>query len=156
MMNKTLKQPSAKSAMMDLLSRRGYSQSRLETKLSEKGFESPEIATAVAMAKEYGWIDDEEFAASLTRSKLASGYGPNYIRQHLVSKGIERDLADQILREGPWDWWPAIERAFSKKYQQVPKDWQTRRKCSAYLYRRGFDSELIRTFIEHQQSLEND
>ncbi|MFM2483442.1 regulatory protein RecX [Celerinatantimonas sp. YJH-8] len=146
----------AKGAMMELLSRRSYSRARLAQKLLEKEYSLESVEEALAVAENYGWIDDKTYALGLIRSRISSGYGPAYIRQYLVSKGVERSVADRALQQDDWDWWQAIDHAFYKKYRELPGDWQLKRKCSAFLYRRGFDSDLIQSFMQHLQSGEND
>ncbi|MFM2485780.1 regulatory protein RecX [Celerinatantimonas yamalensis] len=141
---------SAKGAVVELLSRRGYSRAQLVKKLKEKEYSTDEIEQALDYAQQQGWINDFEFAMGLTRSRLQSGYGGAYIRQYLTSKGVSSEIAAQVIADEQWDWWQALERAFSKKYRQLPQTWPERRKCQAYLYRRGFDSDLIRQFFEIQ------
>lgn len=140
--------PTVKGAMIDLLSRRGYSRAQLSRKLHDKEYGEDEIVHALDEGEQNGWINDQEFALSLTRSRMNSGYGPAYISQYLKGKGVDSQIIKSVLDDESWDWWQGISRAFYKKYRQAPQDWPAKRKCQAYLYRRGFNGELIRTFLE--------
>ncbi|CAG9295990.1 regulatory protein RecX [Celerinatantimonas diazotrophica] len=139
---------SAQGAMVELLSRRGYSRAQLCRKLQDKGYASTEIAEALDKAQSEGWINDLEYARSLTRSRVQSGYGPAYIRQYLIGKGISNEIAQDLMNDDQWDWWQAIERAFAKKYHAVPDDFKQKHRCQAYLYRRGFNSSIIREWLD--------
>lgn len=139
---------SVQGAMVELLSRRGYSRAQLMGKLQDKGYERTEIEQALDKAQSEGWINDLEYAKSLTRSRVQSGYGPAYIRQYLIGKGISNEMAQDVIGDEQWDWWQAIQRAFEKKYQVMPDDFKLKRRCQAYLYRRGFSSSFIREWFD--------
>jgi regulatory protein len=149
-------EPSAKSVAMDLLSRRSYSVAQLRRKLDQREFEHDAIESVLTFFLEHGWLNDDLYAQQLTRSRVASGYGPSYIRQYLQGKGIDSDRASHTLALEQWDWWAACERAFWKKYRQVPQEWAAKSKCSAYLFRRGFDSDLIRNLLESLKTQEEE
>ncbi|MDO6763165.1 regulatory protein RecX [Agarivorans sp. 1_MG-2023] len=144
---------SALHTTIDLLSRRSYSQQQLLQKLRQKDFQEAEIADAINYAIENAWLNDHNYASSLTRARLARGYGRNYIKQYLQSKGINSDLANQVLADPEWDWYQSLTLCFERKFKQgLPSDRVLKQKCTAYLYRRGFDFELINTlFSELQQ-----
>ncbi|MFM2479613.1 regulatory protein RecX [Celerinatantimonas sp. MCCC 1A17872] len=139
---------SAQGAMVELLSRRSYSRAQLSNKLQDKGYSSTDIQQALDKAQTEGWIDDYEYALSLTRSRIQSGYGAAYIRQYLIGKGISSDIAQDVIGDEQWDWWQAIERAFEKKYHAVPDDFKQKQRCQSYLYRRGFSGSLIRDWLD--------
>lgn len=137
----------AQGAAVELLSRQGYSRIRLARKLREKEYADSEIEAALHYVEEYGWLNDYEYAFNLTQSRVNRGYGAAYIRQYLRSKEISRDVIEAVFVENEWDWFVAIHKAFCKKFQCETYEDRLRQKYSAYLYRRGFDSELIRTFL---------
>ncbi|GGA99387.1 regulatory protein RecX [Agarivorans gilvus] len=142
---------SALHVTIDLLSRRSYSQQQLSQKLQQKGFDQSEISDALDYAQQNAWLDDESYAYSLTRARLAKGYGPNYIRQYLRQKGISNELAAKVLSDPEWDWYQALELRFSRKFKQgLPERGPLQQKCRAYLFRRGFDADLINILFSEQ------
>lgn len=139
---------SARSATLNLLGRRAYSAMQLKRKLAERGYSADEAESALQFVTEQGWLNDEVYAEQLIRSRISAGYGPAYIREYLKGKGIEAQLTAQLLAQEHWKWWEAIEKAYHKKYRSFPEDWAQQRKCSAYLYRRGFTADLIRELLD--------
>ncbi|MEE1674457.1 regulatory protein RecX [Agarivorans aestuarii] len=143
---------SALHTTIDLLSRRSYSQQQLVQKLRQKGYQDEEVSDALEYAQQNAWLDDKSYAASLIRARLSKGYGKNYIKQYLQTKGISGDLANEVLEQDDWDWYQAIELCFAKKFKQgIPSDRMQKQKCTAYLFRRGFDFELINILYSELQ-----
>ncbi|WP_026973037.1 regulatory protein RecX [Aliagarivorans marinus] len=143
----------AVSAAMQLLSRRNYSEQQLFQKLLTKDFSDEQAQLACDYAIENGWLNDRIYAEQLVRSQFSKAYGPKRASMYLQSKGIAANLASEIVAEPDWDWYAALEKAFHRKYTASDlKNWQQRSKVSAYLYRRGFASDLINILYQEVTS----
>ena len=98
----------AKDYAMAILSRRSISEKELLDKLLQKPHSeniSPEdweqaAAAAVERMKELGLVDDEDYAGKLARdlSHLRK-LGPRRIRQELMQKGVDRELAEEAVED---------------------------------------------------------
>ncbi|UPW17407.1 recombination regulator RecX [Agarivorans sp. TSD2052] len=145
---------SALNSVIDLLSRRSYSQQQLLLKLQQKGYPESEIADALEYALQNAWLDDRNYAMQLVRSRLERGYGRNYLQQYLMAKGIKKDIASEVLALPDWDWYQSLCLSFERKYKQgLPNERSLQQKCTAYLYRRGFEFDLINILyseLKHQ------
>ncbi|WP_432452490.1 MULTISPECIES: regulatory protein RecX [unclassified Agarivorans] len=147
-----MNQRSALNSAINLLSRRAYSRRQLSQKLQQKGYSPSDIADAIDYAEQNAWLDDINYAMQLTRSRLAKGYGRNYLYQYLLSKGIDKAIVTEVLALPEWDWYQALQQLFARKFSQgFPSERLLQQKCSAYLYRRGFDFELINLLFSEQQ-----
>ena len=98
----------AKDYAMAILSRRSISEKELLDKLLQKPHSeniSPEdweqaAEAAVERMKELGLVDDEDYAGKLARdlSHLRK-LGPRRIRQELMQKGVDRELAEEAVED---------------------------------------------------------
>lgn len=98
----------AKDYAMAILSRRSISEKELLDKLLQKPHSeniSPEdweqaAEAAVERMKELGLVDDEDYAGKLARdlSRLRK-LGPRRIRQELMQKGVDRELAEEAVED---------------------------------------------------------
>ena len=121
-----------------LLERRDYGTAELTEKLVEKGAERADAEAAAARMVEYGFINDENYAAMVARHYAAKGYGPSRIREELYRRGVPRDCWEEALEslEGPEE---AIDGFLRKKLRGAdltdPKSYQ---RAANALARRGF------------------
>ena len=128
----------AKEKALWLLSTRDHSKRELETKIRRTA--SAESAKkAVERMEELGLVNDKKFARryaeELINIKHLSKRGAKY---KLVEKGIDKDLADEILEELSPDPREHIEILIEKKYQKYLSDEKGRRKTVAALQRMGY------------------
>lgn len=122
----------------DLLNRRAYSSSEMRGKLLSDGY-SREVADAyVRRAIDVGLLDDERYAESFTRSKVADGWGERKIALALRNKGI--DVRE--LREWPGEFFDrdseldrALELASRKRFPEKNRFQRVMR----FVCGRGFD-----------------
>ncbi len=89
-----------KNKTLNILSRRMHTQKELSQKLSRSGFEYDDIEQICIWAKEYGFIDDEEYArVYITNAINSSNYGIRRIKQALLYKGIDENVIEDIMFE---------------------------------------------------------
>ena len=162
------RQDSAKvyNAGLNLLARREHSGKELRRKLG-RHFAEPLVDQAVAMLNQNGLLSDERFAEALIHVRRVKGYGPRYIAQDLSQKGISKELIQELLDERDGDWVNQARQVALKKirttsrladaFNEVEEDvlsvdevrehqqqrLAARQKLSAFLFRRGFPSEIV-------------
>ena len=141
-----------------LLERRDYGTAELTEKLVEKGAERADAEAAAARMVEYGFINDENYAAMVARHYAARGYGPGRIREELRRRRLGRELWDAALEEAPSDADAAYALFRAKMRGGSDKD--AVRKASAALIRRGFSWDDVRAAAERclaeMEGTEND
>lgn len=133
-----------------LLERRDYGTAELTEKLVEKGAERADAEAAAARMVEYGFINDENYAAMVARHYAAKGYGPARIREELRRRRLDRELWDAALDAAPENSEAAYRLFAAKMRGGCDKD--AVRKASAALVRRGFSWEDVRAAAERYLS----
>lgn len=128
----------AKEKALWLLSTRDHSKRELESKI-RKTEDADSAKKAVERMEELGLIDDEKFARryaeELINIKHLSTRGAKY---KLVEKGVDKDLADEVLEELDPDPREHIEILIERKYKRNLSDEKGRRKTVAALQRMGY------------------
>lgn len=88
----------ARETAASCLARRSLSKAELMRKLRDKGISPGHARDAVEAMQSFGYLDDERYAAELCeylfRSKM---YGARRVKAELLRRGIDRDLADEML-----------------------------------------------------------
>lgn len=140
----------ARKKALSLLERRDYGSAELAAKLVEKGASPSDAEAAVARMVEYGFVNDENYAAMVARHYAAKGFGPARIREELRRRRLDRELWDAALDAAPENS-EAAYRLFAAKIRGgCDKD--AVRKASAALVRRGFSWEDVRAAAERYLS----
>ncbi len=130
-----------------LLEHRSHSQKELADKISRVTSREAAEAAAERMA-ELGLVNDEEYARNLAAELLGrKGYSVSRTRQELLQKGIDRELAEQIVEEAAPDPVEKILELIQKKYIRTLDDEKGRRRSIAALQRLGYRWDDIRTAI---------
>ncbi len=80
----------------DYLGRRTYSSHDLAKKLVEKGYEKTVVDETISKMLEYGYLNDEEYAARASRLLEESGKGNQYIKEKLKQSGISSNLLPEL------------------------------------------------------------
>lgn len=128
----------AKERALWLISYRDHSKKELEEKV-KKTSDDVSAKKAVERMEELGLVDDEKFARryaeELINVKHLSVRGARY---KLTEKGIDRELADEILEELDPDPREHIQIIIDKKYSAALADEKGRRRCIAALQRMGY------------------
>lgn len=140
----------ARKKALSLLERRDYGSSELAAKLVEKGASPSDAEAAVARMVEYGFVNDENYAAMVARHYAAKGCGPARIREELRRRRLDRELWDAALDAAPENSEAAYRLFAAKMRGSCDKD--AVRKASAALVRRGFSWEDVRAAAERYLS----
>ena len=139
----------AKSRALWYLSRGDLSEKELYLKL-KRSF--PEQAARAATDKmvEYGYINDERYAARLAEALLlGKKVGVAEARVVMASKGIDREVAKYALEDVECDTVSVIEELINKKYKNRLAEEKGAQKVIAALARRGFSFSDIREALKN-------
>jgi regulatory protein len=126
------------------LARRGYAVQDLRRKLVQRQHPAVAVDEALARLLARGLLDDARFALQYAASRLVRGRGPARVSRDLQAQGIERKLAEQVVRDAvleegidPLEAARAAARARAKALRELPPEVR-RRRLAAFLLRRGF------------------
>jgi len=138
-------EPSPTQRALGLLTRREHSRKELTRKLTGRGVEHADAQAAIDTLAAAGWQDDRRFAESLVRSRVASGYGPGWIRAELGTHGLGADSVASALAALDVDWNEVAVDLVQRRFGDVdPGDVARRRKAADLLLRRGFGMAHVR------------
>lgn len=137
--------PTPVQRALGLLVRREHSRRELTRKLTARGVEEDEAASAVERLAGEGWQDDARFAEFLVRSRANAGYGPLYVRAELGTHGLGSELVAAAMEAFEGDWTDIARDLVRRRFGPAgPIDLAQRRKAADLLARRGFDGDAIR------------
>ena len=122
---------------MELLARKPQSRRELEKKLAQWGAEEDEVQTVCDRMEQLGYLNDAEYAARVVRHYSAKGFGPGKLRDELYRRGVPRDLWQEAMDQAE-DPAQSIDAFVAKKLAGKTADWQTLKKVSDALARRGY------------------
>lgn len=128
-----------------ILGQREHSEVELRAKVVRKVRELPPQALdeVVAELKQLDLLSDRRFAETLIRSRISRGYGPYYIRQELGQKGINAELAAQLMDEAGVDWLDQAITLVQRRHPEAAEDLKMWSKAARFLQRRGFSAEVV-------------
>jgi regulatory protein len=146
------------AAALRFLEARSRSIAEVRRRLTQAGYRGELIEAAIARLSDYGVLDDEAFARSWIESRdRARPRGERAIARELAQKGVDRELAGELLTErraaaepegGP-DLAGAtrlLER-HDRTLARVPDVRVRRQRAYALLARNGFGPDTIREAI---------
>jgi regulatory protein len=137
------------SAALRFLEARPRSASEVRRRLTGAGYRVELVAAAIGRLTELGVLNDEAFARAWVESRdRARPRGERALRSELAQKGVERQLADEVL-EGRATEQPDADAAAARRVLErhanalarVPDPRARRQRAYALLARSGFDSE---------------
>jgi len=131
-----------------LLVRREHSRKELTRKLAARGIETADAQAAVERLTGDGWQSDARFAEMLVRTRVSQGYGPQRIRAELGVHGIDREGVETAMESFEGDWTQVAASVLARRYGgRLANDRMQQRKAAEFLYRRGFDGDLVRLVL---------
>jgi len=144
---------------LTLLAFRARSVSELRRALIQKGAPADEVEVVVERLLQQKLLDDADFARQFARRKVTlAGASRLRIVQELRRKGVSASIAEQAFDElrdtEGVDTAAAIERVATRKWESLRNvDYLTRRRrVYAFLARRGFNPDEIRSAISALES----
>ncbi len=136
----------ARSKALELLGRRAMSRRELIDKLTEKDIAPADAEDAAEYLASLGYLDDAQYAGSLTRHYAQKGYGPGRIRQELYRRGVPKELWEEALSELPEDT-DALDALIDRRLRGERPDRKELKRLTDMLLRRGFSWEDIRAAL---------
>ena len=139
----------AKLRCMNLLKSKDYTRRQLEDKLKRGGYPPEIIANALDYVESFDYVNDERYTRNFIEYNMQSK-SRTRIENDLMRKGICRDVIvkafDELKSDGmEIDEESMIHRLLLKKnYHAQTATNDEKRKMFAFLYRKGFHSDIIR------------
>ena len=128
---------------LDIISRREHSQKELSDKLI-KEFNIPVLVDSVIHGLlEKDLLNDYRYSESYVVARKRKGFGPKKIGYELVSRGVNENIASEVIgAEGGWN--EAALKAFKKKFKAgIAEDFKEQNKQKVFLQNRGFSFQEI-------------
>jgi regulatory protein len=126
--------------------------SEVRQRLARGGVSAEVTENVVEILGEQGFLNDSRFARLFVADKRTlEQWGSERIRRGLVSRGIDRHLADAALAEEPAgagdeeELESELDRALAllrRRFPQPPEDPRERNRALGMLMRKGYESEL--------------
>lgn len=138
----------AKATALNLLARRPRAEKELATALRQRGYGPAAIQAAVDRMRELGYLDDADFARRWVANRASvSPRGGRLMELELRQKGVAQDVAREAIDEADLDDLAAardVAETRMRRYADLDPPTR-RRRLSAFLARRGFSPDVIRT-----------
>lgn len=133
---------------LDFLSRRPYGTNELIKKLCEKGHEKASAEKACERLTELGLLNDEEFASIFANELYErKGYSLKRIKQELIFKGIDREIAQNTVESLDNNAKSRIIIIVKKKYMNKLSDEKGRKRTVDALMRLGYSYSDIKNAL---------
>ena len=111
-----------------------HTEKQIVEKLIKKGYNEEDVLEAAAYYRELGYIDHADYARRFVSDCVKlKGYGPIRIKNELLRKGVEEDIAESALKGIDYNLPELIKRKFKSC-----ADEKERQKIINYFIRRGF------------------
>lgn len=142
----------AKLRSMNLLKSRTYTEKQLRDKLRQGEYPQNIVNEAVDYVKSYGYIDDRKYAEDYITYNMENK-SRKRMEQDLYTKGIDKKIMQEVMEEILEDGNVMNEMAMAqrllrkKNYDPDTAESKEKQKLSAYLYRKGFTAETIRSVL---------
>lgn len=137
---------SAFEKIANLVSKQMYSERDLRLKLKNYGYSQKAMNSAIALAKEYKYISDEEFAVALVQSKPLKSRLE--LKNALFQKGICSFYAESALSEISEDDELSKANILAEKYLKNKEHCQkTFTGLYGFLVRKGFSSGVVQRVL---------
>ena len=123
------------------------------TNLKQKGFEAEVVDSVISKLKEYGYINDYNFAKYYVNGSKTKGQ--HRLKAELKLKGVDDEIIQNLLDDiDEEETIENIEKLASKYMKSKEVDQKNLQKLYQYLARRGFDSEDIMRVINRMREEE--
>ena len=141
----------ATEAALVFLSYRPRSEKDVRDRLRRGGYELNAIEHAIGRLHEWRYLDDADFARRWVENRTAHRpRGRRLLQQELRHKGIDGEIARDVIDEADLDEAGAAEALARRRLPSYAGDEPAaiRRRLGAYLARRGYGYDVIRTALD--------
>lgn len=145
---------SLKNSALRIVTRRPHSSFELRIKLLKKKFQKEDIANIVSDFLRKGYLSDKDFAERFIEEGLKKKKGLMKIKAELFSKGVSREIIDDLLRsyENDSALLPNAKSLAVKKLESLQRKnlepFQKKQKLYSYLNGKGYSSDIIRQIVD--------
>jgi regulatory protein len=95
-------------------------------------------------------LDDRNYAEMFVTSRIRNKPRGKYVLiSELISKGVDKEIAKEVCDELIEDEYDILKKTFYKKYKSYNLDLRDSKKI-AYLQRKGFSYDLIKSFSQNE------
>lgn len=142
----------AKLRAMNLLKARAYTEKQLRDKLKDGGYPSEITEAAISYVTSYGYLNDRQYAADYIEYRKES-QSRTAIFNGLLKKGIAKEVIEDAWEETAGEETKELEQkqiiawVQKKNFNPETASFEEKQKFSAFLYRKGFKIEAIRSAL---------
>ncbi len=138
-----------KNVAYKFLSYKPRSIKEVKNKLTYKKISKESVEKIIEHLKKYQFLNDESYAKMYLEQKTNNkGMGKSMVQFKMIDKGIDKEMISKVIEENyPED--KQIEAGkkllekYLKKKKKVEDKMELKRKCSQYLFSRGFSYGII-------------
>ncbi len=113
----------------------------------KKNKEDFDIENIIEELKEFKYINDLEFAKIFIKSRLKNKPKPKFVlKSELISKGIDKELSNELVEKYSPDDFETILKLYEKKYKNEIFDISDKKKIS-FFQRKGYSWDDIKKLI---------
>jgi regulatory protein len=141
------------NAALRLLEARPRTEHEIRDRLRRKEFLPEHIDKVIVRLRELELLDDAQFARLWVANRQnLNPRGAQALRQELRAKGVDREVADDVIRastdaESEQAACADVARKALHKYASAPDRATFQRKLGGYLQRRGFSFETMKPIL---------
>lgn len=144
----------AKQKALYILKTMDRTEQELTAKLKQAYYTEEVISKVIEFMKSYHYIDDARYATNYVYHKKNSK-SKRQIQIELTQKGIDKELIEEAFSQEYEDEEAAIQKAIHKKCKDLNHMTKEEKlKLSMFLYRKGFQMDLIKKHV-NERDLEN-
>jgi len=147
----------AYTTALRILRYRFNSEHELRRKLAAKRFQKGDVDAAIERLRQEKWIDDERFAGSYIRTRMAKRVGPGRIKRELSAAGVDRATADRSLSENRDDERTSSDLAaiadkrrrilVRRHGEEYVRSAEGKSRLAAYLIHQGYPVDQVRELL---------
>lgn len=142
----------AKLRAMNLLKSHSYTCAQLTDKLSAGGYREEHVKMAIDYVSSFGYVDDKQYVSDFIEYNKEKK-SRQRILMDLMQKGISKQLFEEIWAEMVGEENEELEKEqikgwlLKKKFVMENASPEETRKMTAFLYRKGFSFDSIRSVL---------
>jgi regulatory protein len=129
-------------------------------KLTDRGFVPDVVEGVIDTLAQENLQSDERFAELFVEQRINKGFGKHKIKAELRDRGLESELARDIMTRVEVDWVAQAVSVIGRKFGEFDDSFNKKKamKCKRYLHSRGFNQGHIDQALAQwmAQSLEQD
>ncbi len=120
----------------------------MRSRLAADGASTTAIASTIRRLRRYRYLDDHRLAARLAEQATRRGYGSEYLRAQLSSKGLPERLIEEIVRASLENETQLARRVLAQRFTAPPQQPAAQAKAARFLLRRGFSEEVVFAILD--------